>query len=102
MFQAKIRETSLSNLHDDTVAQAMPCLQDDSVFYLGKQVNGDICYWKPGKQARNGFVEGGEWFSFGQAEQEVILGHRGKDICKVVGNKNQELTRETQEMKMDL
>ena len=74
----------------------------DSVFYLGKQVNGDICYWKPGKQARNGFVEGGEWFSFGQAEQEVILGHRGKDICKVVGNKNQELTRETQEMKMDL
>ena len=24
--------------------------------------------WKPEKQARNGFVEGGEWFSFGQAE----------------------------------
>ena len=32
----------------------------------------------------------------------MILGHRGKDICKVVGNKNQDLTRETQEMKMDL
>ena len=71
-------------------------------FYLGKQVNGDIYYWKPGKQARNGLVEGGEWFSSGQAEQEVILGHRGKDICKVVGNKDRELTRETLEIKMDL
>lgn len=58
-------------------------------------MDGDIYSWKPGRQARKGFVEGGDWFSFGHAEYRVILRHPGDDVQEVIGNKKQELTRDT-------
>lgn len=57
----------------------------------------DVYYWKPGRQARNGFVENGDYSGFRNTEHEVILGHPGEDVQEAAENKDLDLTGDTKD-----
>lgn len=70
-------------------------VENYSISACGRPVDGGIYSWKPGREGRNDFMENGDKFSYGHAEYEVILGHLGKGVQEVAGNKEHELTVDT-------